>query len=64
MGFGWIVAPTISELKNCLVEASHTAKYKLWQMGARGGAYIQQNFSWQKAGLEAIEIYRNVACVD
>ena len=55
---GWFIAPTLDELKAVLVKATSADAHTLKQMGKRGRAYADANFTLPAVRHALLEMYR------
>jgi glycosyltransferase involved in cell wall biosynthesis len=54
---GWWVAPEVSELATALAEATATPDENLMEMGKRGKAWVEQEFSWPGIADKMLQSY-------
>ncbi|MFL5616087.1 MAG: glycosyltransferase [Gemmatimonadaceae bacterium] len=55
---GWWIEPAVEPLAAALQSATSMSDQERAQMGARGRALVQDQYSWQKAAREMFEAYR------
>jgi glycosyltransferase involved in cell wall biosynthesis len=55
---GWWVAPGVEGIAGALVAAMNTRQDELQEMGRRGIQLVRENYSWERIGRSALEMYR------
>jgi len=55
---GWWVAPGVEGIAGALVAAMNTPQGELREMGRRGIKLVKENYSWERIGRSALEMYR------
>jgi glycosyltransferase involved in cell wall biosynthesis len=55
---GWWIEPAVEPLAAALQSATSMTDHERAEMGARGRALVQEEYSWQKAAREMLEAYR------
>lgn len=55
---GWWVAPGVEGLAGALVAMMNTSQDELREMGRRGTGLIKDNYTWERIGRSAHEMYR------
>lgn len=54
---GWWVAPGVEGIAGALVAAMNTPRDELHEMGRRGMQLVRENYSWERIGRSAREMY-------
>ncbi|NJD24021.1 MAG: glycosyltransferase [Betaproteobacteria bacterium] len=55
---GWWVAPGVEGIAGALVAAMNTPREELNEMGQRGMQLVRENYSWERIGRSACEMYQ------
>jgi glycosyltransferase involved in cell wall biosynthesis len=54
---GWWVEPAVKPIAQALQQATSLSDLERYEMGRRGRAFVEQEFSWQKIGKEMLAVY-------